>query len=186
MRRNKYVIGVLMAITLLGVILAAFTACQNEPTPPLSPAQQRIAEEINRLYTIGTSQYIVLVGDVEVSRTRLAYDIQNLTEYRYSCGGWQLARFVRGRWEPVPFVYHGEVVVLFGDCSLSANQMRRRETWLDHLFGALTPGRYLLVYTFRYVYTYSHSFIFIREHVRPDEALLIEFVVRRNTPMYLE
>jgi len=97
--------------------------------------------------TQSSGNRIVLVGDVEVSRTGIAFSLENRADTDFSYGEpWDLACFLGGSWMPVPYL-PGAGSQVWPDLlySLQSGGIKQyRQEWVRR-FGELSPGRYMFI-----------------------------------------
>ena len=121
---------------------------------------------------------IVLAGDVEVSRTCIAFTLENLTDSDFNYGEpWDMACYLDEQWTPVPHL-PGAGAGVWNDMgySLQSGDVRQyRQEW-ERRFGELPPGRYM----------------FIRDgwlgdwHQNQDAVyVLVEFFITEDSPLNL-
>ena len=124
------------------------------------------------------SDKIVLVGDVDVSRTGIAFFLENRTSEEFSYGApWDLAYFYGGRWHPVPHLPGaGSGIWTMEGYFLQAGGIQQYRINFEWHFGELAPGRYM----------------FIRDGWQgqwhqdmPGVFALVEFEVTATTPLSL-
>ncbi|MCL2421241.1 MAG: hypothetical protein FWD03_05225 [Defluviitaleaceae bacterium] len=121
---------------------------------------------------------IVLVSDVEVSRTGIAFALENRTDLEFNYGApWDLAYYLDGQWTPVPHLAGADsgMWVSIGFSLQGGGIQQYRQAW-DWEFGELPPGRYM----------------FIRDgwlgDWDPDQDpvyALVEFTISEDSPAYL-
>ncbi|MCL2217531.1 MAG: hypothetical protein FWB91_11015 [Defluviitaleaceae bacterium] len=102
----------------------------------------RIAEAIQQ-----PADRIVLVGDVEVSRTGIAFSLENRTSEEFTYGApWDLAYFHEGRWLPVPHLPGaGSGMWTMQAYMLQAGGIQQYRINFEWFFGELAPGRYMFI-----------------------------------------
>ena len=121
---------------------------------------------------------IVLAGDIVVSRTAVAFSLENRTELMFSYGSpWDLAHFSGGRWSPVthlPGAGGGAWNdILYQLQSGGVKEFRYEWTWR---FGELPPGRYMLIISgWLGEYNVNHEAI----------CATVEFEITTNSPASL-
>ena len=97
--------------------------------------------------TSNPANLIVLVGDVEVSRTEIAFSLENTTTSEFSYGSpWDLARYENGRWLPVTHLpgRGGGAWTSIGFSVQGGGIQQYRQNFEWH-FGELPPGRYMFI-----------------------------------------
>jgi len=139
----------------------------------ISRLSQRRQNFINS--AIGNASAIIVpTGDMSVSQTAVTFSFQNRSSraHQYDLG-WELAKYVDGRWQPVP--YHSEIEAQGGPAIVALplrieGHSTKEHTITFHLFApsSLLPGRYM----------------FIRRH--NSQYLLIEFTIDEDTPYSLD
>jgi len=151
----------------------------NPPQTPVEPGGVSPQREIYVASVLAgeLSQTIVLVGEVQVSRTAIAFYFYNRADKDYMYGRhWELAHYIDGGWQPVPHTPSYFHRALPSDAeSIAGGDTKFEFHFFDFFFGELTPGRYM----------------FIRSHWqsgrhRDREYMLIEFMIDEDTPQYLD
>jgi len=168
--------GSLLAVVAIAVVIllrvdSAIATVQDEAC---CPGMQWRREALSSALENGPSQVVVLVGDAVISRTAISFDALNFSDDLVVYGNPpELAVYVDGEWEPVP--YHARVDGVFTTQMAflkSGGEVRRGTYGFELLFGKLCPGRYM----------------FIRCHWAGDTDsgyLLIEFTIDEDTPEHL-
>jgi hypothetical protein len=89
---------------------------------------------------------LVLVGEVEVSRTEIDFSVQNTSDENFNYGsGWDLARFENGEWIPVPNLPgEGGAITAEGHW-LQGGGIQQYRINFRQRFGELMPGEYAFV-----------------------------------------
>ena len=135
---------------------ALFTAFLYEHSinPAMIIIQQAVTPEMRdaRAASIATAIQspggkIVLVGEVEVSRTGIAFSLENRTDLQFNYGApWDLAYYTNGHWTPVEHLPGaGSGYWLAWGASLQSGGIDRyRQEW-TYRFGELPPGRYMFI-----------------------------------------
>ena len=126
-----------------------------------------------------TSENMVLLGDVEVSKTGIAFSLQNRSDANYGYGrSWDLAYYENGRWRAVPYkpdAGHGwtdDMLIL-----QSGGIQRFQENW-EWSFWELPPGRYMYI---RDSFSRFEGFNYSRNY----EHVMVEFTIEANSPASL-
>jgi len=125
--------------------------------------------------SVPRSTNIVLSGDVDASRSGIAFSLENRSGEEYVYGDkWELARFDNNQWNLVHPVDH---VWLLALNTLRNGGIQRYEIQWDWVFGILPPGRYA------WIREYSPS----AEYPLPDrrytkEFVVVEFMITEATP----
>ena len=90
---------------------------------------------------------IVPVGDLTVSRTGIEFSLQNTTSGNFMYGTpWDLAINESGVWVPFPYPPgSGSTMWILPGFTLQSGGVRQYRIEWDWRFGALPPGRYMLV-----------------------------------------
>ena len=129
-----------------------------------------------------TSEIITLASKVEVSRTEIAFGLHNFSDEEFMYGlGFELAKYVDGRWQPAPFAHDYWAVSDIGLIIEGGDTLDEliQFTWI---FGELEPGKYMFIR--------SHSpSSRPRDNIIVDidqEYLMVKFVVEENTPLDFE
>ena len=141
---------------------------------------QQLRENSVSFVVAGTpSEFIIQEGEVLVSRTSIAFYYHNPTNKTFIYGShWELAHYVEGKWQPVPFAFSG----LFGGqlipLSIEGGQTKFDVINFGYRFGELPPGRYMFIR--------SHSLITPGLLPWDLEYMLFEFIVDENTPYALD
>ena len=156
--------------------LLLFTACTYNSVDGVAYDEFR-AEFITSV-TQSSGDQIVLVSDVEVSRTGIAFSLENTTDLDFKYGEpWDLAFYLNGRWMPVPYLTGvcGGIWASIGFTLQSGGIQQYRQDW-SWRFGELPPGRYM----------------FIRDgwlgDWQPNQDIiyaLVEFYITEDSPTYL-
>jgi len=90
---------------------------------------------------------IVLIGEAEVTRTGIAFSMQNLTDMEFNYGAhWDLAYYTGGNWAPLPHPpgTGGMAWPAIGFSLQGGGIQQYRQEW-EWLFGPLPPGRYMFI-----------------------------------------
>jgi len=90
---------------------------------------------------------IVHIGEVEVSRTGIAFGMQNLTDMEFNYGSpWDLAYYTNGNWAPVPHPQGtGNMAWTAEGFTLQGGGIQQYHQAWEWLFGQLPPGRYMFI-----------------------------------------
>lgn len=135
--------GVILVIVTF--VLLLFTACVDNYAEEAARKEWR-QEYINFAIQLPADR-IVLVGDVEVSLTGIAFSLENRTDLGFNYGEpWELAYYADGHWMPVPYLpeVSDKIWVCIGFSLQSGGIQQYRQDW-DWLFGELLPGRYMFI-----------------------------------------
>ena len=90
---------------------------------------------------------IVHIGEVEVTRTGIAFSMQNLTDMEFNYGAhWDLAYYTGGNWAPMPHPpgTGGMPWPAIGFSLQGGGIQQYRQEW-EWLFDQLSPGRYMFI-----------------------------------------
>ena len=121
---------------------------------------------------------IVLVGDVEVSRTGIIFTLENRTEYEFNYGSpFDLAYYSNGEWLPVPHLpgAGGAPWTSEGHMMQGGGIKQSRQNWSWH-FGELLPGRYMFI---------REGWLGAWSPNQERVYALVEFLVTKDSPVYL-
>ncbi|MDR0490768.1 MAG: S1 family peptidase [Oscillospiraceae bacterium] len=90
---------------------------------------------------------IVLIGDVEVSRTGIAFSLENRTDLTFCYGAhWDLAYYSDECWTPVPHLPGaGNPIWPYILYSMQSGEVQQHRQEWDFRFGERTPGRYMYI-----------------------------------------
>ena len=116
------------------------------------------------------STNIVVVGEVEVSRSGISFTVENQANIYYSYPrSWYLAHYVGGRWWHVPHLDEWPFWPL-NKILLPSGETEQFDIEWEDVFGELPPGRYMFI----------RSFTPWAEHYseRTTEYVMIEFAIR--------
>jgi len=121
---------------------------------------------------------IVPVGSVDVSRTEIAFSLQNVTTYEFSYGApWDLAFYSNGNWLPVTHLPgaggSGWPAIGF---SLQGGGIKNYRQNFEWHFGELLPGRYMFI---------RDGWLGEWSMDRDSVYALVEFIVTENCPVSL-
>ncbi|MCL2362445.1 MAG: hypothetical protein FWC73_11610 [Defluviitaleaceae bacterium] len=128
-----------------------------------------------------SSRGIVPAGRVQVSRTAIAFTSRNRSLRYFSHGDvWELAHYVDGAWQPVPYTPSDTLRLSLG----GGLGVIPRFWWLDmiqlhFMHGELPPGRYM------FIRRHSRSLDDNEGRYFDYEYMMFEFVICENTPVYL-
>ena len=97
--------------------------------------------------TGSSGDQIVLVGEVEVSRTGIAFSLENRTDSDFNHGEpWDMACYSDDRWIPVPHLPGaGAGVWTSLGYSLQSGGIKQYHIEWSWFFGELPPGRYMFI-----------------------------------------
>ena len=154
-------------VTIATVFILIFTSCMPDG---------RVEYIATATSSLGNQ--IVLVSEVEVSRTEIAFSLKNTTDMEFNYGEpWDLAHYENGRWRPVPHLpgVGGAGWTSIG-FSLQGGGIQQYRQHFEWHFGILPPGRYMFIREGR-----LNSRSPGQQHV----YVLVEFEITANTPMYL-
>ena len=115
--------------------------------PAISDAMRDFRSNLIAQAAANTANYIVLVGEVEVSRTEVIFSLENTTDMEFNHGSqWDLAQYENGEWVGVTHLpgrgggaWTDELWTLF------AGETREYRQSFEWHFGALLPGRYMFI-----------------------------------------
>ena len=135
---------------------AIFTDLLRETSidPAMIASEQAVTQEMldHRAASIAAAarspgDKIVLHGEVEVSRTGIAFSLENRTDSLFCYGSrWDMAYYVDNNWTPVPHLPGGggEVWNDILNALQSGGIEQNRHEW-SRRFGELPPGRYMFI-----------------------------------------
>ena len=147
--------------------------------PAITPEMVTYREQSIATAVRANRNHIVPVGAATVSRTGIAFTLENRTAEEFMYGlPWDLAYYANGQWRPVEFLpgagasgWHA-----IGFTLQSGGIQNYRQEWGEWRFGELGPGRYM----------------FIREgwlgqwHEGQERIFaLVEFEITPDSPAYL-
>jgi len=121
---------------------------------------------------------IALVGDVEVSRTGIAFSLENRTSESFGYGApWDLAYFYGGQWIPVTHLpgAGGGMWTMEG-YDLQAGGIKSYRVNFEWFFGELAPGRYMFI---------RDGWLGGWSRDMPRTFAVVEFEITTATPLYL-
>ena len=123
---------------------------------------------------------IAHVGEVEVSRTGIAFMLENRTDYEFTYGApWDMAVFdyASGIWVPVTHLpgAGGGAWTMQAYMLQSGGIQRYRQNW-EWRFGVLPPGRYLFI---------RDGWLGEWDRNRDNTYAVVEFVIPEDSPEYL-
>jgi len=125
--------------------------------------------------TAQTADRIVLVGEVEVTRTGIAFSLENTTGEEFSYGApWDLAYYYDGQWLPVPHLPGAGGMCWFGmGFMLQSGGIQQYRVSFEWHFGELSPGRYMFI---------KDGWLGEWDNDLPPTYVLVEFEVTETTP----
>ncbi|MDR2600646.1 MAG: hypothetical protein LBC73_10290 [Oscillospiraceae bacterium] len=97
--------------------------------------------------TKSSNSPITLVDDVKVSRTGIAFSLENCSDLIFNYGEhWDLAHILDDYWSPVPHLAGlGSVAWVDLGYSLQSGGIKQYYPKWDWIFGELPPGRYMFI-----------------------------------------
>jgi hypothetical protein len=122
-----------------------------------------------------TADLVVLVGDIDISRTSIGFSLENRTNYEFTYGSmWDLAYYHEGQWLPVPHLpgAGGGAWTMEAHMLQSGGIQQYRINFEWH-FGDIPVGRYMFI---RQGWTGDW------EQDRPGTYVLVEFEITDHTP----
>jgi hypothetical protein len=124
-------------------------------------------ERIDAAVLSSASSNVVVIDDVEVSRSGIAFTLENRTNTKYVYGmGWYLAHYIDGRWQSAAARYRRDITAI--GLILPGGTIQHYNIEWGYIFDALPPGRYMFIRAY-------HSQI-------ATEYVMIEFAVERRWP----
>jgi len=163
-----------MDLVIESSINSSMIAIQSAVTPEM---RERRADSI-AYATQSPGNQIVLVGEVEVSRTGIAFSLENRTEMEFTYGApWDLAHYVDGDWLPMPHLPGaGSGMWTMQAYTLQGGGIQQyRQNW-EWFFGELPPGRYMFI---------RDGWLGDWDAYQGRVYALVEFVITADSPEYL-
>jgi len=150
-------------------------------TPSVTPEMhERRAEIISRV-TQHTDFQIVAVGEIEISRTSIAFMLENRSTHEFNhSGNWELFYYSNGSWDTVPHLPGtdggGWTQAMY---MLQSGGIEQNHIEWHWRFGELAPGRYMFVR--------PGWLTFGSDERRETESTyaVVEFHVTSDSPVYL-
>lgn len=113
--------------------------------PAVTPEMQLAREESIRAAVAGGNE-IVLVSDVDISRTGIEFSLENTTTQMFTYGApWDLARYENGNWLPMPNLPGTGGAWTLEAYMLQGGGIQQYRIGFDWRFGTLEPGRYMFI-----------------------------------------
>jgi len=159
--------------------LNGFDSAMFVITPAVTPEMRDIRAASIAAAVASARDQVVHIGGVEVSRTGIAFTLENRTGLEFSYGApWDLAYYdyVVGNWVPVENLPGASMFWPGIGFSLQGGGIQHyRQDW-EWRFGELTPGRYMFI---RDGWLGEWNLDYDRIYV------VVEFVITENCPEYL-
>jgi hypothetical protein len=178
MRKHPMPLMPILALALLALSVCSCSDAMAELTPAV--AQEMIYDRASAVAEAVASRgdQIVLVGEVEASRTGIAFSLENRADSEFSYGDlWDMAHYIDGCWTPVPHLSGAgaRVSLLMRFWLQSGGINEYRQEW-DLIFGELPPGRYMFILDgWLGGYTPNHDRV----------CALVEFTITEDSPLKL-
>ena len=137
----KKIIAICCILSFILLFFIAYIA-RNTYNPMAQGAAAWIAMALQ-----SSDNEIVPVGDVQVSRTGIAFSLENRTDLEFTYGApWYLAYYSNGRWLPVRTLRElGNFAWTMQSHMLQGGGIQSyRQNW-EWRFGYLQPGRYMFI-----------------------------------------
>ena len=159
-------------------------------SPAMFALRQAVTQEMRdyrAIYVAAATAYagslIVLTGDVTVSRSGIAFSLENRSNSTFNYGRpWDLAYYSQGRWVPVPYLpglgASGWFAVGYRLQKGGVQQYLIDWTWR---FGELPPGRYMFIRSGD-LGEWDMNPPLIKQ---TDTRVLVEFFITEDSPPYL-
>ena len=172
------------------LVLIMLTACGRardtaDQLHSFDPADIQIAPNQTCILTMSPSQRVVLVSDVDVSKTAIAFNLLNNTDARFNYSAlYRLAKYLDGIWVNAPTVGMAPPTGLGGQLN-SGDVRAERVSFHPSWHGNLSPGRYMYIRSLMSTCRYSLCPRCWLSNCSSSEHLLVEFTIDENTPLHL-
>jgi len=143
----------------------------------ITPEMREYREDFITRATTFPSRDIVLVGEVEVSRTGIAFSLENRSGLEFNYGArWSLAEYVSGRWIPVEHLPGSGIFWHLIGFSLQAGGIQQYRQEFDGLYDVLPPGRYMFI---------RDGWLGVWDRNQETVYAVVEFVITEDSPLRL-
>jgi len=131
-----------------------------------------------------TSELVLPISQAEVSKTQIRFQAENQSEINFIYGApWEIAKFIDGRWHPVPFrpEINAQTLEFFSVYLMFAGETKYVYVDWDWIFGELPYGRFMFIQSY-FEYMPDQPFFF---PIHGREFLMVEFAICEDTPITL-